>query len=90
MLINIIDQALSHISTESTKIMKDYNISFVIPPGITPECQTLDISVNKKFKVNVTLLFGHDRLFFDNLNPKIRLKTARINLIDYISSVREP
>jgi hypothetical protein len=57
---------------------------------MTPEFQLLDISVNKKFKdiVNIKYLFEENRLFFKNLNPKIKLNTARINLIDYIYKVR--
>ena len=54
---------------------------------MTPECQPLDILVNKKFKDNIKYLFEENRLFFNNLNPKIKLNTARINLINYIYKV---
>lgn len=51
---------------------------------MTPECQPLDISFNKKFKDNIKYLFEENRLFINNLNVKIKLNTARLNLIDYI------
>ena len=84
------DNASSHISSKSLKFMYNNNISYqLISAGMTPECQPLDISVNKIFKDNATLLFEHDRLFIDKLNPKIRLNTARTNLVDYIYRVWE-
>ena len=84
----IMDNAPSHISNVSLQLLKDQNLSFIqIPSGMTPECQPLDISVNKKFKDNITLLFEHERLFYDKLNPKVKLKTARLNLLDYIFRV---
>ena len=54
---------------------------------MTPECQPLDISINKKFKDNIKYLFEENRLFFNNLNAKIKLNTERLNLIDYIYKV---
>ena len=42
---------------------------------MTPYCQPLDISVNKIFKDNIKLIFEKDRLFLDNINPKIKLNT---------------
>ena len=52
----IMDNAPSHISNVSLQLLKDQNIPFIqIPSGMTSECQPLDISVNKKFKDNITL-----------------------------------
>ena len=84
----VFDQASSHISSESIQLLKENNISFVlIPAGMTPECQPLDISINKKFKENITHKFELNRLFFENLNPKIKLQKARLNLVDFIHIV---
>lgn len=59
----------------------------LIPTSLTPECQQLDIYVNKAFKDNVKYFFEKDRLFYDDLHNKIKLKQARLNIIDYITRV---
>ena len=51
---------------------------------MTPECQPLDIAVNKIFKYHIKQKFEEKRLFFDELNPKIKLQNARLNLLDFI------
>ena len=82
------DKASSHISKESLSFLKENNIEFIlIPAGMTPQCQPLDISVNKLFKDNVKLLFEKDRLDYEGVNNQIKLKQARLNLIDYINRV---
>jgi hypothetical protein len=84
----IMDKASSHISKESLSFLKENNIEFIlIPAGMTPHCQPLDISVNKVFKDNVKLLFEKDRLDYEGVNNQIKLKQARLNLIDYINRV---
>ena len=47
---------------------------------------TFDVSVNKIFNVNIKYLFEKDRLFLEQNNPKTKLQTARINIINYINS----
>ena len=82
------DRAASHVSKESILFLEEEKIEYVlIPSGLTPECQPLDISVNKIFKDNVKYFFEKDRLFYDNLEKKIKLKQARLNIIDYITRV---
>ena len=50
----ILDKASGHISKESLSFLEEKNINFVlIPAGMTPICQPLDIAVNKVFKDNV-------------------------------------
>ena len=49
---------------------------------MTPYCHPLDVAVNKTFKDNIKLLFEKDRLFFDNINPKIKFNSLRVNLDD--------
>lgn len=84
----ILDKASAHVSSDSINALKKFDISYVlIPAGMTPECQPLDISINKKFKDNIKYLFEENRLFINNLNAKIKLNTARLNLIDYIYKV---
>lgn len=84
----IMDKASSHISKESLSFLKENNIEFIlIPAGMTPHCQPLDISVNKVFKDNVKLLFEKDRLDYEGVNNQIKLKQAPLNLIDYINRV---
>ena len=84
----IMDNASSHISNTTLKVLEDKKVSFIqIPSGMTPECQPLDISVNKKFKDKIILMFENNRILFDTLNNKVKLKTARLNLLDYIYRV---
>lgn len=84
----IIDSATYHKSNESIDILNKYNINYIfIPPGMTPELQPLDISVNKIFKDNIKLRFEEQRICYDKLNPKVKLTTARLNLIDYIYNI---
>lgn len=69
----IMDKASSHISKESLSFLKENNIEFIlIPAGMTPHCQPLDISVNKVFKDNVKLLFEKDRLDYEGVNNQIK------------------
>ena len=83
-----LDNASAHNSNNALDILKSYDIKYAfIPPGMTPECQPLDISVNKIFKDNIKQKFEENRLFFDNINPKIKLNQCRLNLIDYIHQV---
>lgn len=50
----ILDNATAHNSKESLKILKEYNVKYLfIPPGMTPERQPLDISVNRIFKSQI-------------------------------------
>ena len=51
---------------------------------MTPECQLLDVSVNKLFKDNIKYKFELNRIDLDNINGKIKLKTARLNMIEII------
>lgn len=84
----IMDQASSHVSNESIEMLNNNEVSYyLIPVGMTPECQPLDISINKKFKDNIKRLFEENRLFFDKLSPKVKLQKARLNLIDFINRV---
>ena len=84
----IMDKASSHISKDSLSILEEKKINYVlIPGGLTSECQPLDISVNKIFKDNLKLRFEKERLLYDILNNKIKLKSLRINLLDYINQV---
>ena len=82
------DKAASHISKDSVVFLGANKVNYVfIPSGMTPACQSLDISVNKIFKDNVKFLFEKERLYYDNINPKIKLKQARLNLVNYIYEV---
>ena len=84
----VLDMATCHVSKEALNFLDNLNISYIIiPPGMTPYCQPLDVSVNKLFKDNIKLLFEKDRLLFDNINPKIKLNTLRVNLLGYINNV---
>ena len=79
------DKASVHVSEESISILDKNNISYIIiPPCMTSECQPLDISVNKLFKDSVKFEFELSRINLDNLNGKIKLKTARLNIIENI------
>lgn len=51
---------------------------------MTQECQPLDISVNKILKDSIKFNFELSRLTFDNINPKLELKTARLKMIENI------
>lgn len=53
---------------------------------MTPVCQPLDISVNKIFKDSLKFKFEKHRLNLDKLNGKIKLKTARLNMVENIYS----
>lgn len=54
----VLDKASVHVSEESISFLDKNNISYIlIPPGMTPECQPLDISVNKLFKDSVKFKF---------------------------------
>ena len=65
----ILDKTPSHCSYETINFLKENNVNFtVIPAGMTPICQPLDIGINKVFKDNIKLLFEKNRLFYDNLN----------------------
>ena len=84
----LFDMASSHISKFSIDVLKKHDINFVtIPAGMTPISQPLDIAVNKTFKEHIKLLFEKERLFYDNILPKMKLNTARINLLNYINIV---
>ena len=84
----VLDMATSHISKEALNYLNNAGISYIIiPAGMTPYCQPLDVAVNKIFKDNIKLLFEKDRLLLDNINPKIKLNTLRVNLLGYINNV---
>lgn len=51
---------------------------------MTPECQPLIVSVNKIIKDSIKFNFELSRLTFDNINPKLKLKTARLKMIENI------
>ena len=51
---------------------------------MTPECQPLDISVNKIFKDAIKFIFELNRIKLDKLNGKIKLKTARLHMVENI------
>ena len=81
----IMDRASCHISAESLSFLDKNNISYLlIPAGMTPECQPLDISVNKLFKDSIKFKFELNRINLDKFNGKIKLKTARLNLVENI------
>ena len=81
----VLDKASAHISIDSLSFLEKNKIAYVlIPPGMTPECQPLDVSVNKLFKDNIKYKFELNRIDLDNTNGKIKLKTARLNMIEII------
>jgi hypothetical protein len=45
------------------------------------------LSVNKIFKDHIRLLIEQNRQLHDNVNPKIKLNTARIDILTYINKV---
>ncbi len=47
----------------------------------------MDISVNKVFKDNIRYSFEKDRFLLDNIIPKNKLETARLNLINFVNNV---
>ena len=50
----LLDKASGHILKDSLSFLEEKNINYVlIPAGMTPICQPLDIAVNKVFKDNV-------------------------------------
>ena len=59
----------------------------LIPAGMTSILKPKDIQTNKIFKDNIRYLFKKDRLLYDNINPKVKLQTARINILNYINTV---
>ena len=84
----IIDKASCHSSDDSLEILNNQNINYLlIPSGMTSILQPMDISVNKVFKDNIRFLFEKDRLLLDNIIPKNKLETARLNLINYVNNV---
>ena len=54
------------------------------PSGLSPECQPLGISVNEIFKDNVKYL---DRLFYDSLEKKTKLKQTRLSVVDCVTRI---
>lgn len=44
-------------------------------------------AVNKVFKAQVKFLLEKDRLFYDKMHNKNKLKSLRINLLDYFYEV---
>lgn len=87
MFINI-DMASSHVSKFSIDVLKKHDINYVtIPAGMTPTSHPLYIVVNKTFKDHIKLLFEKERLFYNNILPKMKLDKARINLLNYINNV---
>ena len=84
----VLDMAISHVPKEALNFLDNSNISYIIiPPIMTPYCQPLDVSANNLFKDIIKLLFEKDRLFFDNINPKIKLNSLRVNLLRYINNI---
>lgn len=82
------DRAPCHISNDSLNFLKEKDInSVLIPACMTPECQPLDIAINKVFKDIIKIKFEENRLLFEKLEKKNKLQTARINLLDYIHQI---
>ena len=81
----VLNKASVHLSNESLYFLEKNIMNYVlIPPGMTQECQPLDISVNKILKDSIKFNFELSRLTFDNINPKLELKTARLKMIENI------
>lgn len=84
----IIDKASTHASDDSLELLKNNNINYyLIPSGMTSLVQPMGLSVNKIFKDNIRYLFEKDRLLYDNILPKIKLETARLNILTYINEI---
>ena len=47
----------------------------------------MDISINKVFKDNLKLNFEENKLFFQKLEPKVKLQKVGLNLIDYFHQI---
>lgn len=67
-------------------LTQNNNSYALITEGMIPECQQLNISINKKIKEHITHKFESNRLFFENLNHKIKLQKARINSVNFVHS----
>ena len=52
---------------------------------MTSLLQPMDLAANKIFKDQIRYLFEKDRLLYDNIIPKNKLQTARINILNYIN-----
>lgn len=70
----VLDKASSHVSKESLYFFEKNKINYVlIPPGMTPKCQPLDISVNKILKDSIKFNLELSRITFYNIKPKFKL-----------------
>ena len=66
------DKASSHISKESINFLVENNITYnLIPSGLTPILQPLDISINKVFKDSI-------KNFKSQLNRRAFRQTKRM------------
>jgi hypothetical protein len=84
----IMDKGSGYISKDSLSFLDENKINYVlIPGGMSCQCQSLYLAVNKIFKDQVKFLYEKVRLFYDNMNNKNKLKSLRINLLDYIYKV---
>ncbi len=75
-------------SDNSLELLKNNNINYIlIPSGMTSLLQSMDLSVNKIFKDKIPYLFEKERLLYYNILPKIKLETARLNILNYINEI---